>query len=519
MKKAMKSALTLVLIIATLFTLSPLASAATKPAIKIMLGGKVLSVSPILTQGGHTYAPYDSLFKALGAKASYDEETQAITAVSGTTTIIFSVEDYTMTVSTDGVENWYCTEGAPILDTVTRKIYVPIRDTAQALGYVVSWDSSSRAITLRSVDDLIKSSGATYTVIDKYLAFNNQLMSNNKALDGTFSLTADMNSLYFDNYYYYEYYDDTNSETEIVEIPPLTINGAATGVFDLSGSEMSINLKSNASSVIPQLIAEESIDDGTKALLGELDNTDISLIVNNETGLIYVKSPLICVISGQAEDAWLCLETGESLSSTDLSDLSGFSIFSVGNVSSFRDYVSASLKQELIYDDGDYVIDTLNELNARFSDQAMVKDGEDYVLTYSYDNSDDEDYYFHSKESSKLVFQFDGETFSGVSYSMLSSVCGSYSNYYDGNALGEELDTSSTELTYSFTAVGKGSLSITTVSNGVTELMLKVNYAFSDTTATPSREPAEGSNIVSVFSLGELSESLMAGLSEAGLPA
>ncbi len=520
MKRAMKSALTLVLILATLFTFSPLASAAAKPAIRIMQNGKALNVFPILTQGGHTYAPYDSLFKALGAKASYDEETQAITAVSGTTTIIFSMEGYTMTGSTDGVEDWCYTEGAPIVDTVTRKIYVPIRDAAQALGYVVSWNSASRAITLQTVDELIKNSGATYSVMDKYLAFTKEPISNNKALNGTFSLAADMNSLYYGDYYYDdEYYDDTDSETEMVEIPPLTINGTATGVFDQSSSEMSINLKSNASSVIPQLIAEEAIDDGTKALLGSLDNTDISLIVNNETGLLYVKSPLICAITGQAEDAWLCLETGEALSSTDLSDLSGYSIFSVGNVSNFRDYVSAVLKQELLYYGSDYVLETLDELNAKFSDQVSVNDGDDYVFTYSFDNSEDEDYYTHTKEASKLVFQFDGETFSGVSYSLLHSTCYPSYDYMGDTVFDEQLETASTEITYSFTAAGKGNMSITTISNGVTELTLKVDYTFSDTTATPAREPAEGSNIVSVFSLGELSESVTNGLSEAGLTA
>ena len=103
----------------------------------------------------------------------YDKNSQIVTATNGTATLSFGIEDYYMTVSIDGYEQEVDYYYLPIVDTSYNKIYVPIRYLAQALGYVVTWDEAARAITLQSVDSLIASSGATYTVMDKYLSFNN----------------------------------------------------------------------------------------------------------------------------------------------------------------------------------------------------------------------------------------------------------------------------------------------------------------------------------------------------------
>lgn len=498
MKRAVKSAFTLILILATLLTFTPFASAAAKPSIKIMCGGKTLNVSPILYQDGRTYAPYDSLFKALGAKASYSEPDQTITAVLGTTTITLGIDDYSIIASIDGEEYDIDCYTSPILDTASGKIYVSIRYAAQALGYVVGWDNATRAITLQSVDNLIAKSGATYTVMDKYLAFNNEFMAKNKALNGSFNLSVDLNSL-FDSYSYIGESNVTEPVTKTVA--PLTINGIATGVFDQSGEEMSINLKSNASSVISQITANEELDAETKAIIAKLDNTDISLIVNNETGMLYIKSPLICTITGQAADAWLSMETGEMPPYSDMIDQSEFSVIGMSDVSSFKNFVTSTLKQKLLYDEGDYTVDTLAKLNSLFSDQAMVKVGDDYVVTYNYEDSDS-DYDWHDKETSKTTFEFDGNVFSGVSYSMSSTSC--YSYYDDYYAIGSQIDTSSTEMTYSFTAAGKGSLSLKQITNGFTLITMKVDYTLSDTTKTPAREPADGSNVVSIYDIGRI---------------
>lgn len=103
----------------------------------------------------------------------YDENSKIITAINGTTTLSFGIEDYYMTVSIDSYEQEVDYYYLPLVDISYNKIYVPIRYVAQAPGYVVTWDEADRATTLQSVDSLIASSVATYTVMDKYLSFNN----------------------------------------------------------------------------------------------------------------------------------------------------------------------------------------------------------------------------------------------------------------------------------------------------------------------------------------------------------
>ncbi len=88
----------------------------------------------------------------------------------------------------------------------------------------------------------------------------------------------------------------------------------------------------------------------------------------------------------------------------------------------------------------------------------------------------------------------------GISYVVSNSSCYSYGEGYD--AFDAYIDTDSTEISYSFAADGKGSVSLKEFSNLATTILLNANYTFTDSTKTPAREPADGSNIVSVYDLG-----------------
>jgi hypothetical protein len=271
-----------------------------------MMEGRKLDIGPVLLQDGRTYVPYDELFGALGAAAVHDEATGTVTAESGDTVIVLTPDDYYIEVTAGDTMQWVYTGAPTILDTSGGTVFVPLRYAAQALGYVVGWDEDSRSIELMSVDALIDASGATYSVMDRYLAFIGEFGDKCHRVDGSFQAEINLNymlGLYSDN-----------------TIAPLTVSGTASGLVDPGGEDMSLNLKTNLTDALSSLEAllGEASDEEAQALLAQLEEVDISLITNHEDGVAYIQSPLLSALMNISEDAWLSVETGETQSLSDL---------------------------------------------------------------------------------------------------------------------------------------------------------------------------------------------------------
>ncbi len=476
LKKAVKSALTWMLCVALAVSVTTVASAVGRNAIHIKIGDSELNIAPVLLHEGRTYAPYDELFEALEADAVYDEQTGMITAVKGDTEISIELDDYYISVTTDGVQQWIYTGAPTIIDTSGSMVFVPLRYTAQALGYVVGWDPSTRSIVLKTVEQLIEESGATYTVMDSYLAFTNDFNEKCHSVDGSFFAEINMD-------YLMGYGDE--------ESTPLTMSGTVSGLIDPGGEEMSLNLKTNLSDMMDQLegLYGEEPDEETQALYDQLDDLDISLIANNEDGIIYIKSSLFSALADEDEDTWFSIETGESLSLSDLDVMSD--VLSINEYlskdASFKEYIALMLKDVLLLDEGGETEEALEQLNSMFSDQAMVRDGDDYVITMI---TTENDYGYEYSDTFELRFSFDGEEFKGVTADIASTM--SYT-YWDDYTYESSMETS-----YSFTADGQSNLMMSSSEDGVTYLTFDMSFTYTETDELPAREPAEGSTIVSL---------------------
>lgn len=481
LKKFVKMLVTVTAGIAVVLSVTSLASAASP--IRLTCGDKVLNVSPVLMQDGRSYAAYDTLFKALGVRAGYNKASRTITATSDGVTVVIPLDDSYITVYAEGGEYDMYVRAMPIENTVSGRIYVPIRYAAQAFGYDVTWDSGTRTIMLRRLDDLITQSGATYTVMDRILKYYIDFAGKGHAFKGTFEATMSMGMGYGDG-------------EEPAAPEQMTLSGAASGLSDPFGEEMSLNLKTNMSDFDSYMSGDESLTDEEKTKLEQYDNLDINLIINKETGMIYVKSPLYSVIADAPEDAWISMASEDSGSMSVMSELlncglSGIGLTDVQNAGgSFRDYVKEKLRYQLLEGSGS-AAQTLEGINALFSDQAMVKDGDNYVVAYaeSYGDPGGSDYGFSSDNSLQLIFSFNGETFTGLSVTQSSSHS---SNYY----YGEDKYTSQTEYTYAYTTTGVGKLSYRNTVNGDDAVSLSVDFTFTETSQTPARQPAEGSTVI-----------------------
>lgn len=225
---------------------------------------------------------------------------------------------------------------------------------------MVGWDGDSKAVTLQSVDSLIVQSGATYTLMDRLLKYQNEFAAKKHAISGNFDLNVSMPS---------------SEDTAAV---PLKVSGMVTGLVSQNDTEISLNMKSNASAFAASQIGGDELDEEAIPLLSLLDEFDLKMIVNSRAGMIYMQMPLLSAVSGQSPDAWLSMDTSQMTSELQTNVLNS----QFWDVTSFKEYISSTLKSICLYDDGINASD-INEmlamLNSLFSDQAFVREGDNYV--------------------------------------------------------------------------------------------------------------------------------------------
>lgn len=437
---------------------SVLASAAGNKGLSIKSGESKLVVTGIqLGDDGRTYAPYDILFNALGATSSYDADSGTVTAQSGDVTVSFGLDQDSMTVTTDEFTNDFSIYAQAYKDSATGKVYVPVRYAAQALGYVVEWDSANQEICLESIDGLIADSGATYTVLDKYMAYQKKLAAQPRAVAGTFKMNMDVAS-------------DDGSNT-------LTADGSVSGIVDDGNTEMNFKMTSNASDFISAIYGEETQDVQTTMVLSMLENLDINLIVNGDTGMIYVQAPAITSLLGVSEETWLSIDLSALYADTSLNSMS----FTNSYNGDFKDYLSFLLKYQCLNEHGwteSSVTSELDAINAIVSDQVFVQSGDSYVSTYTYSEDG-------QSLTLKITLSFNGDAVTGsvVDFTMDMGEDGSVTASLTADSTGSEVLKLKLEIPDSLT------------------MDLSAEFTYTGTTQTPADAPPSDSTVMPIDSL------------------
>ncbi len=479
MKKIQKTAAAIFIGIVMLFSMSAVVSASAAGTISIKVGEDILDIAPILIHNDRTFAPYDVLFDALDVSAECDAQTGTITATRDNTTIILTMDSNKIGATIAGVTQWIYSDTTPIYEQENDRIYVPIRFTAQALGYVVGWDGATQTVELKTLDALIDESGVTYTAMDRVLGYAREASSVCHAVDGSFNATIDTAAAAL--------YGSTSDITI-----PLTISGTASGLIDSFGNDMSLHFQTNLSDLVSQMqtIMGEELDEETAAIIEQLDDVDISLISSSENGMLYIQSPLLEALADVPEDAWVSIDAGDVSLYSGL-DQQFTDVLNTDTQSDtqgdFRQYVKMVLQSELLWDYGGETMDVLSEINAVFSDQAMTRDGDDYIITIN--QSFDQDWY-EQTSSLEVHLLFDGEDFSGITIDLLDSETYSYTE--------ESSSESSTALSFSFMTDGQADLTVTATLDGEALINLNCAMTYTQTDEQPARAPVEGSTIISI---------------------
>ncbi len=123
----------------------------TKDIITVMVDGAYVDCAaygqmPVIVEG-RTLVPLRSVFEALGATVSWDNDTRSVTSVKGDVTITLAVDSKEMTVN-----GTVKTLDVPA-QIMNDRTMVPVRAVAEAFGANVNWDNETRTVVITTVVD------------------------------------------------------------------------------------------------------------------------------------------------------------------------------------------------------------------------------------------------------------------------------------------------------------------------------------------------------------------------------
>ncbi|WP_020617668.1 stalk domain-containing protein [Paenibacillus daejeonensis] len=151
------------------WSLEPIAATAAQATseIKVIVDGKAVSFKPApVQQNGTTFVPMRPIFEALQATVSWEQQTQTIFATKGGTAISLKI----------GAKQATINGKAQQLDTPPQLIQgatmVPLRFIGEALGAEVAWESATRTIRIRSVEQISRDEYDALPDFDTYETFS-----------------------------------------------------------------------------------------------------------------------------------------------------------------------------------------------------------------------------------------------------------------------------------------------------------------------------------------------------------
>lgn len=307
------------------------------------------NVKPVMLND-RVFVPLRAFFEALGAKVSFDDATQTITSTRDETTVKLTIGSKTMITTNKSGSSSSVMDVAPFIDGDYTMI--PARYAASAFGCSIGWDNSTQTVLILDADTLIKSGGAHYTLMDKYLNIGRF-----KKLSRTYE-----GSLYM-------------SMSGVTE-DPAKISGTFSGIE--SKDAVNMNMSLDMSDYIGQLASASLTSAYDNSLLGKFKKIDIKMIQDLKEKKFYYQSPQVTEPYKIESDAWILSANSKSssLSSLAPSDADSPNIFN--NVyTNFEEYIRAWLKAKRFSTKASLqtVIDDFKLTNSYFSDERFTNDG------------------------------------------------------------------------------------------------------------------------------------------------
>lgn len=363
MKTILKRILSAAMALALVSTLSVGALAADDPGVRVQLGDKPVSftdAAPVI-QNGRTFVPFRAVFEALGAEVGYEDATRTVTAVRGDTTVQFVVGEKSMKITENGETQTVEIDAASYIQN--GRTMVPVRFAAQALGCIVGWDADDKTVLILDPDSLFQ---GEYTLMDKYIEYQRGLQENPYSLSGDFNLNL------------------TASENGTTL--PFSMTGKIDVLGDKSGAEAQLALSIDTESLLAAVGVTDKPDEQTEALLNMLKELNIEYIVNYESGMLYMRSPLLSLFLGATDsNAWISVDLNEALKSSGMN----FSalIESAYGTGGFKDSMISSLRIIPLTDKdaAARLYEQMSLFSSLYADANFTKSGDTYKNSINYD--------------------------------------------------------------------------------------------------------------------------------------
>lgn len=153
-------------------------------------GQTVIFEEEVKMVDGRAYLPFRGIFQALGFEDSaitFDGRTGTVCAESQELTVSMVIGEERMRVTRNGKTQILSVDAPAFIDPVLGRAYIPARFAAEAAGYRLGWDGSSRTVILDDIEAILEGNRETYTVLEKYLELIRKYNAGNYCSKGEYS--------------------------------------------------------------------------------------------------------------------------------------------------------------------------------------------------------------------------------------------------------------------------------------------------------------------------------------------
>jgi len=243
-----------------------------------------------------TMVPVRAFMELVGAEVGFDNVEKRVTLilpdgrelqfVAGETTVYVYENDVETTVEMDA---------APYINI--DRAYVPVRFFSEALGLDVSWDGLYRTAIINDRDALIADADTRFDVINRLFT------SGPFDMEQSYELVSEIDGSIL-------LYDSLNGDKTA------DLSGSATGISKGYNVDMTAQLE--LSSIFTLVADLVGLDAETKEILELVGDLEMEIIMDAESGMIYVRAPILDTAYEQMEldwepGTWLAQDIGEIL--------------------------------------------------------------------------------------------------------------------------------------------------------------------------------------------------------------
>lgn len=296
---------------------------------------------------------------------TWDGSTSTVTATKGDTTVALTIGKNQITLTKAGQTTAIDADVAPYIDSSLSRTYVPFGLVADALGYKVGWDAQQKTVIIDDVDSILASNSATYTLMDKYMAYSKSFYEKNQSITGAYAMDFATN-------------DGQDSSL----------------VFGLDGDYQMLTSGANAfqfeTDMTLDMTASEQVLSAEEQAMFPMA-IDIDMRGDISDGTFYFKSGALANLIGQPDlaNAWYKLDLGSMFD--QMEDVMGMNYASLMELSlnsmnmSFEESLNSTLRLIPLTSVDLTTADYLAQLNALLADSSFQKSGSTYVSTLEQD--------------------------------------------------------------------------------------------------------------------------------------